>query len=129
MTYSFKENIIFSKYFYYSWSGWKLFNREHCVPFIKPKSSHFKGYFLMPLSVHWRQEIPFSKATIPLHTRLSLQVTSLSVLSENRGERPGTEVLTSNTRTGTSTQTQVLPGQLHAVANRCHCISNTGLHI
>lgn len=37
----------------------------------------------MPLSVHWKQEIPFSKATILLPVCLSLLVTSLSVLSED----------------------------------------------
>lgn len=43
MPYAFKENIIFSKYFYYSLSGQKFFNREHHVHFIKPKDQSFQG--------------------------------------------------------------------------------------
>lgn len=39
----------------------------------------------MPLTIQWRQEIPFSKATIPLPTCLSLLVTS--TVSALRGRR------------------------------------------
>lgn len=39
----------------------------------------------MPLTIQWRQEIPLSKATIPLPTCLSLLVTSVANALRGRG--------------------------------------------